>query len=415
MHEHNTDRLLPSLILPESEETWDRIAKSIVELTRLVQQDGCEDHPHIIPFCRTHCRPILNAANSERSRLSGPAIDCITAMAAAFGQDFSSLLALYFPTILALCGRTSKVTLKRARTCIFTIIDSTQLSAILPYFIPTIKDKSTTIRLTSAEGVLACLNTLNPPDLERGDRPIEIEGVIRATSRDANSDVRKLGKQIFQAYSLIFPTRIEKFTAPLSPTIKKYLDVKPNQTTMASSSRAVAAKFAGLSSSTSSLESKHTKPIAHPPPRMGHSRSASSSTLNTNTARPQLLNSAADPSKEKNGVKKHDMPPPNYVPSRTRTASSHSQPSSRPPSRPDSQTSNHPPVPGSSKIIHGGPFKPTHRDAGPQRPEISRPPIKAIQSSGPRKVTLVLPTIPPPVNPAKSTPAVIPGVVICSW
>lgn len=112
--------------------------------------------------------------------------------------------------LLALCGRTKKVVLNRARTCIITIIESTQLASVLVYFLQNINDKSVSLRLIVAEGTLACLNSCNPPDLERESRARDIESIIRNTARDANADVRKLSRKIFECYKILLPGRVDR-------------------------------------------------------------------------------------------------------------------------------------------------------------------------------------------------------------
>ncbi|KAG8715082.1 hypothetical protein FRC11_005851 [Ceratobasidium sp. 423] len=54
----------------------------------------------------------------------------------------------------------------------------------------------------------------------------DIETVIRAFGTDSNVDVRKLARQIFDLYKQAFPDRVESFLEPLTPVIKRYLDIK---------------------------------------------------------------------------------------------------------------------------------------------------------------------------------------------
>ncbi|KAE9408520.1 hypothetical protein BT96DRAFT_807642, partial [Gymnopus androsaceus JB14] len=164
----------------------------------------------IIALARELHRPINSALKSERSRLSGPAIDLISVMAAELGTSFEPLLHLFFPTLLLLCARTSKVVNSRARVCVLSIIETTQLVGVLPYFIQSIRDKSASLRVIAAEGTLACMNSLNPPDLEKEERTKDIETFIKASVRDANPDVRKIGKQIYHAYQLLLPVKAER-------------------------------------------------------------------------------------------------------------------------------------------------------------------------------------------------------------
>ncbi|KAF9071014.1 clasp N-terminal domain-containing protein, partial [Rhodocollybia butyracea] len=206
------DKIAPirsNISLPETEDSWEKICSGIVSFSELVRASSTNFPNEIVAVARELNRPINNALKSERTRLSGPTIDLVTLMASELGTGFEPLLHLYFPTLLLLCARTSKVVFGRARTCVLSIIETTQLVATLPYFITSIRDKSASLRLVAAEGTLACMNSLNPPDLEKEERTRDIETFIKMSVRDANSDVRKIGKQIFQAYELLLPTKAE--------------------------------------------------------------------------------------------------------------------------------------------------------------------------------------------------------------
>ncbi|KAF9227439.1 hypothetical protein BS17DRAFT_878349 [Gyrodon lividus] len=212
--------------LDETEDTWDTIAQGIVQLTALCNNGGCEFTSDMVAGIRSLSRRLNSAMNSERSRLSGPAIELLTALATGLGSSFEPLVSLLVPTLLALCGRTNKVFTARAKACILAIVEYTQLPSLLPYLAELGTHKSVFPRLTAAEGVLACLNCFNPPDLERDSRARIVEDFIKLTARDASADVRKASKKIFEAYKTLMPGRVERFVAPLTPVVKKYLDIQ---------------------------------------------------------------------------------------------------------------------------------------------------------------------------------------------
>ncbi|ETW80723.1 hypothetical protein HETIRDRAFT_247238, partial [Heterobasidion irregulare TC 32-1] len=155
-------------------------------------------------------RAVTSAASSERTRLSAASIQFICAAAMGLGKAFEPLLPLYFPTLLSLCARPNKVFIARAKTGIATIIEQTQLPAILSFLIEPLKDKSVSLRLIAIEGLLACLNCFNPPDLEKESRAREIETAIKITAQDASGDVRKVSKQVFGAYKILLPNRVDR-------------------------------------------------------------------------------------------------------------------------------------------------------------------------------------------------------------
>lgn len=212
---HELDVVRPSLCLAENEDSWDTIAQGMARLTSLCNAGGCDLPTELISFLRSVSRPIIGAMTSERTRLSGVAIELISVVASGLGRTFEPLLSLFFPTLLMLCSRTNKIILNRARTVILTIIETTQLPSILPQLLICLKDKSASLRLTVAEATLTCMNCFNPPDLEKDARAKEIETIIRAVATDANADVRKVGIRVFEAYKIVLPGRVDRRVAGL--------------------------------------------------------------------------------------------------------------------------------------------------------------------------------------------------------
>ncbi|KAI0791975.1 clasp N-terminal domain-containing protein [Abortiporus biennis] len=159
---------------------------------------------------RSLSRPLSSAILSERSRLSGVAIDLVNQSAELLGKSFDILIPIFLPTLLTVCARPNKVFISRGKTCIINIVQATQSPSILSYLVESAKDKNVTLRLSAAEAALACLNSFNPPDLEKEARGKEVESIIKSTATDASADVRKIGRQLFEAYKILLPQRVEK-------------------------------------------------------------------------------------------------------------------------------------------------------------------------------------------------------------
>ncbi|EKM80885.1 hypothetical protein AGABI1DRAFT_112600 [Agaricus bisporus var. burnettii JB137-S8] len=219
------EKIKPGLQLPETEESWERILKGLETLQKLCQSGACEYHEELTASIRSVHRNIVSAMNSERTRLSGPAIDVVNALALGLSTGFEPLMSLFLPSLIVLCGRANKVVVARAKACILSIIGITQLPGILLHLARFVKDKTPTIRLIVAEGTLQCLKCFNPPDLEKEVYAREVENIMRNAARDANADVRKVGKEIFETYKVLLPHKVDSFAAPLSPTIRKYLQL----------------------------------------------------------------------------------------------------------------------------------------------------------------------------------------------
>jgi CLIP-associating protein 1/2 len=204
------EKLKRPLSLPESEDSWEQIYKGFDQLGRLCQRGAFEHTLEFISSLRSIHRNVVGAMNSERTRLSGVALDLLGTVASGLSSDFEPLLPLFFPSLLSLCARTNKVVVSRAKICIVTIVEVTQLPSILIYLAQSAKDKSPSVRLVVTEVTLSCLKCFNPPDLEKENLSSTIEAIIRSSARDANAEIRKVGKDIFQSYKVLLPDRVER-------------------------------------------------------------------------------------------------------------------------------------------------------------------------------------------------------------
>ncbi|OAX33236.1 hypothetical protein K503DRAFT_664032, partial [Rhizopogon vinicolor AM-OR11-026] len=69
---------------------------------------------------RSLARPLNVAISSKRSRLSGAAVESVTAL--GLGLSFQPIMPLFFSSLIGLCARTNKVFTRRAKACIFAAI-----------------------------------------------------------------------------------------------------------------------------------------------------------------------------------------------------------------------------------------------------------------------------------------------------
>ncbi|KAI9455350.1 clasp N terminal-domain-containing protein [Lactarius psammicola] len=312
------------LSLVETEETWDTIANALLRITALLNGGASEYPTTLTSFIRSVYRPITSAATSERSRLSAAAIECISTLATELGPSFDPLVPLFVPTLLSICSRPNKVFISRAKAALHTIIDQTQLISLLPYFVDPLRDKSVTLRLIAIESVLACVRSFNPPDLEKDARAKDVENAIKLTATDASADVRRVSRSVFDAYKILLPARVESFEAPLTPTMKKYLNIAgpPANSRPPSSQSTRTVPTTRPASSMSSAPPKREEPYPRPATSLAHHRSASSSTLAPNapskmtrsrtegTIAPSDAPSVPGPLSKR----KDDMPPPAIIP-----------------------------------------------------------------------------------------------------
>ncbi|OJA10431.1 hypothetical protein AZE42_10465 [Rhizopogon vesiculosus] len=191
----------------ETGTSWHIIEQGIIQLIQCCKNGGCTFATEMVAGIRSLSKPLNTAMNSERSRLSGATIELITALSVSLSPAFESLLSIFIPTLLRLCARTNKVYTSRAKASIFAMIKHTQSTSILPYLAASIHNKSPSLRLVAAEGVLAYLNF----HTSNGTRTHLIENVIQSTSEDASAAVRAVGKTIYKAYRALLADSVERF------------------------------------------------------------------------------------------------------------------------------------------------------------------------------------------------------------
>ncbi|KAL5476492.1 hypothetical protein ACEPAI_3349 [Sanghuangporus weigelae] len=270
--EYELSEVRAGLEIIETEDSWDKILNALLRLNAIVIGSAADYPSQLIAACKGFVRPLINSLTSERSRLSGAATDVLTSLVTHLQRTFEALIPHFVPTLLTLAARSNKIFIARAKACLLAIVESCQSPAILPLLRHAISDKSVALRLTVVDLVVACLNCFNPPDLEAPNRAEGIEVVIRATARDPNADIRKSSRKAFEAYKILFPSRVNAFVAPLTPTMRKYLDVKSaaaNQRKPLLSSSTSAPSVPSLSQSADTLS--RSQPV------QGHAKSASTS------------------------------------------------------------------------------------------------------------------------------------------
>ncbi|KZV95200.1 hypothetical protein EXIGLDRAFT_610894 [Exidia glandulosa HHB12029] len=172
----------------------------------LYKGGGYQFESDVVPGLKTLLRPIVNAMNSDRSRLSFVAIDFVASLA-SLGRAFEPLLHFLFDALLKLCTRTSKVLIARAEAAILRVIEETTLPAVLPHLREAVKDKSQTLRTAASVAALQALQTFAPRDL--ANKISDVEEIIKCTGRDANPAVRQTSRKIFEAYQILFPDRVD--------------------------------------------------------------------------------------------------------------------------------------------------------------------------------------------------------------
>lgn len=145
----------------------------------------------------------------------------MTSVAPRLADRFDPLVNVYVPPLLQICARTNKVALKRAEKCLHLIAQHCQLLSLLPLLREACRDKVYTLRSSAVSSTVILIDSAGRDRLNR--KVADIETIIKISATDSNPEVRQHSKQLFSQYVESWPERVESFTAPFSPTIRRYL------------------------------------------------------------------------------------------------------------------------------------------------------------------------------------------------
>ncbi|GAA6006855.1 uncharacterized protein JCM10292_005475 [Rhodotorula paludigena] len=275
------DTLLAALTLNETEDTWEKINRALKRFQAVVRGGACRLTDDFIAAMRDPriAKGLGRSLASERGALSGTALELV-ASSTRLGRDFAALMPLYLPTVLRLFARPNKVYVTRSASTVASIVKNTRLGGDMVRYLAlewrNEGGKSASFREQAAVALALVLGVdtdslaVDKDMLER--RMDDLEWLIKTGATGREATVRANMKQCWEVYKREWPERVAAFTAPMTPTIRKYLKVTDAIPGGTSSSSAAASrpppvrKAATLSASVSAA-----------PPHAASSRSVSSS------------------------------------------------------------------------------------------------------------------------------------------
>ncbi|KXS20140.1 hypothetical protein M427DRAFT_403077 [Gonapodya prolifera JEL478] len=212
----------------ETEETWNGMDESLGKLKTTLKavalQDGYKSE-NILAVAKKLQSHIVGALLSERSRLSRTALELVESLSSVLGRDFDLISDGFVSSIITLTGRSNKVFVSSATSCLKSVIQNSQVSRVIPNFVEALKSKSKSMRASAADAILECLDSTLPMDL--ADHHQLIETAIKTAIEDSNPLVREGARSMYNRYYKVFPERTGALHQSLPTTAKKYLNIIP--------------------------------------------------------------------------------------------------------------------------------------------------------------------------------------------
>src|SRR5260221_14713219 len=96
---------------------------------------------------------------SERTLLSGPAVELVSVIGARLGPKFEPFVPLYLPAVLKLCTKPSKIYLSRGTSCLKMLATHCRVPAIISQLKLVMMEKSQTLRIAASDALNEFLGT----------------------------------------------------------------------------------------------------------------------------------------------------------------------------------------------------------------------------------------------------------------
>ncbi|GAA5864833.1 hypothetical protein JCM8547_009245 [Rhodosporidiobolus lusitaniae] len=281
-----SDTLLALLALEETEHTWEKINKGVKRFQAVVRGGGCKFTDDFVQVMRDPrmVKGLTRSLATERTALSGTTLELV-ASCTRLGSHFAGLLPAYLPTVLRLYAKPNKVYVTRAASTVSSIVKNTRLAEVLRYIVTEWRNeagKSAAFREQAAAAVVVMLGAdsgvlaVEKEHLEK--RMADLEWLIKTGATGREATVRADMKKCWEVYKREWPERVQQFTAPMTPTIRKYLKVVDNPGGAAPAAPPAAARPAAK---------RHNPLAASAGPTTSHhapSRSTHAPTLSTSTS-----------------------------------------------------------------------------------------------------------------------------------
>ncbi|WRT68225.1 uncharacterized protein IL334_005201 [Kwoniella shivajii] len=213
----------------EKEDTWEKFERAIIRFSAVTRGGGYKHTDlYIEGVGRKGVGPKLaKCMLSDRGRLSGVSTDLLQTFAPRLSTNFKPLVNLYLEPLIDLLGRPNKVFLKRAEKCLLTIITHCQINTILPELRRGLNDNAATCRRGSGIAVERTVKEW-PGELWTERYLAILEESVKKMAIDKDPEVRQTGKRVWALFNDMWPERVDNFSAPLTPTIRRYLDISAN-------------------------------------------------------------------------------------------------------------------------------------------------------------------------------------------
>ncbi|KAL1921183.1 uncharacterized protein VTP21DRAFT_10899 [Calcarisporiella thermophila] len=211
----------------ETEDTWQQFDECLRYLTE-VTRNGAWKFGNYLDGIRMLRIPLQNCIISERTRLSGSALEYLEVVSASLGPAVESIAIQLLPSLIRLCSRTNKVFIVRTQHCINSLLAYSRLTHALPRFGEMLSSQNKITRACGIEFIVNWIRTHDAKELREIGGAAGLETMLADGMQDSAKEVRDIARKGLEIYCRKLPEREESILNALPAQIKKYLVKKPS-------------------------------------------------------------------------------------------------------------------------------------------------------------------------------------------
>ncbi|CDS06145.1 hypothetical protein LRAMOSA08673 [Lichtheimia ramosa] len=239
----------------ETDETWQLFNAALNNIKNWVEHSNAHEYEGFGKHLKSLRDGINHALLSERTRLSGAAVELVKTLAKTMQRDYEPFHDMFHGSLVRMLARTKKVIVAQALDCLKTVIAASKLPRLIPRFSAMLTNNNklqvtNNSTLSSAATCLElCIQNNTPEHIQPHIQ--SLEAAIRAGIIKPSAEVRTAVRACYKAYASKMPDNATSFENGLLDNEKKHL--KPPLVRKSSSSGSLTSSISSTSTSSSTV------------------------------------------------------------------------------------------------------------------------------------------------------------------
>ncbi|KAI7866833.1 clasp N-terminal domain-containing protein [Spinellus fusiger] len=148
-----------TLLKKESEETWELHNNALHFIVKWASEDNAWQLEGFEQHIKALKKSIVSSLRSDRSKLSGTAIELLRVLAELMGEKYQPLHEIFGPTLIVLFGKSNKIVRQRSLQAYKAAIQSAKVPRAIPRLTVSFKSTPSTNKL-GRQAIIECLECL---------------------------------------------------------------------------------------------------------------------------------------------------------------------------------------------------------------------------------------------------------------